>query len=102
MPTREDAARRERWLNERGSIGQLLGSVGKALAQGNIPMRTLFEELDPSGAAAAEKAAQAEARATSELFAQVFGDKGAHARSAFGVAQIPMGACVEIELIPEV
>ncbi|MDB5859822.1 MAG: hypothetical protein JWQ76_3511 [Ramlibacter sp.] len=38
----------------------------------------------------------------SELFSQVFGDKGAHARSAFGVAQIPMGACVEIELIAEV
>ncbi|HSV54150.1 MAG TPA: RidA family protein [Burkholderiaceae bacterium] len=37
----------------------------------------------------------------SELMAQVFGDKGAHARSAFGVAQIPMGACVEIELIAE-
>lgn len=38
----------------------------------------------------------------SELFAEVFGDRGAHARSAFGVAQIPMGACVEIELIAEV
>ena len=38
----------------------------------------------------------------SELFGQVFGDKGAHARSAFGVAQIPLGACVEIELIAEV
>ena len=39
----------------------------------------------------------------SELFAQVFGaEKGAHARSAFGVAQIPMGACVEIELIAEI
>jgi enamine deaminase RidA (YjgF/YER057c/UK114 family) len=38
----------------------------------------------------------------SELFGQVFGDKGAHARSAFGVAQIPMGCCVEIELIAEV
>jgi enamine deaminase RidA (YjgF/YER057c/UK114 family) len=38
----------------------------------------------------------------SELFGQVFGEKGAHARSAFGVAQIPMGACVEIELIAEV
>ncbi|WP_313298482.1 RidA family protein [Diaphorobacter sp.] len=37
----------------------------------------------------------------SELFAAVFGDKGAHARSAFGVAQIPFGACVEIELIAE-
>ena len=38
----------------------------------------------------------------SELIGQVFGDKGAHARSAFGVAQIPLGACVEIELIAEV
>jgi len=38
----------------------------------------------------------------SELFAAVFGERGAHARSAFGVAQIPMGACVEIELIAEV
>ncbi len=38
----------------------------------------------------------------SELFGEVFGDKGAHARSAFGVAQIPLGACVEIELIAEV
>ncbi len=38
----------------------------------------------------------------SELIGQVFGDKGAHARSAFGVAQIPLGACVEIELIAEI
>ncbi len=38
----------------------------------------------------------------SELFGEVFGAAGAHARSAFGVAQIPMGACVEIELIAEV
>ena len=38
----------------------------------------------------------------SELLGQVFGAQiGAHARSAFGVAQIPMGACVEIELIAE-
>jgi len=39
----------------------------------------------------------------SELMAEIFGsEKGAHARSAFGVAQVPMGACVEIELIAEV
>jgi len=37
----------------------------------------------------------------SELLGEVFGDAGKHARSAFGVAQIPMGACVEIELIAE-
>ena len=39
----------------------------------------------------------------SELLRDVFGpDVGSHARSAFGVAQLPMGACVEIELIAEV
>jgi enamine deaminase RidA (YjgF/YER057c/UK114 family) len=38
----------------------------------------------------------------SELLGQIFGPEvGAHARSAFGVAQIPMGACVEIEMIAE-
>jgi len=38
----------------------------------------------------------------SELFGQIFGEAGKHARSAFGVAQLPMGACVEIELIAEI
>ena len=38
----------------------------------------------------------------SELLGTVFGAAGQHARSAFGVAQIPQGACVEIELIAEV
>jgi len=42
------------------------------------------------------------ANGASELLSEVFGEKGAHARSAFGVAQIPLGACVEIELIAEV
>ena len=37
----------------------------------------------------------------SELIADLFGDREKHARSAFGVAQIPLGACVEIELIAE-
>lgn len=39
----------------------------------------------------------------SELLAEVLGpDKGPHARSAFGVAQVPLGACVEIDLVAEV
>jgi enamine deaminase RidA (YjgF/YER057c/UK114 family) len=41
------------------------------------------------------------ANGASELFVEVFGEKGPHARSAFGVAQIPLGSCVEIELIAE-
>lgn len=38
----------------------------------------------------------------SELIAEVFGSTvGSHARSAFGVIQLPLGACVEIEMIVE-
>jgi len=42
------------------------------------------------------------ANGASELMVEVFGERGKHARSAFGVAQIPFGSCVEIELIAEV
>lgn len=38
----------------------------------------------------------------SELLADVFGPKGRHARSAFGVAQIPTGSCMEMEMIVEI
>jgi enamine deaminase RidA (YjgF/YER057c/UK114 family) len=41
------------------------------------------------------------ANGASELLKSVFGERGAHARSAFGVAQLPFGASVEIELIAE-
>ena len=42
------------------------------------------------------------ANGASELFVEIFGpESGSHARSAFGIAQIPLGACVEIELIAE-
>jgi len=38
----------------------------------------------------------------SELFGAVFGDAGRHARSAIGVAELPLGAPVEVEMIVEV
>lgn len=38
----------------------------------------------------------------SELLGEVLGAAGQHARSAFGVAQLPMGAAVEIELIAQI
>lgn len=38
----------------------------------------------------------------SNLLAEVFGDSGAHARSAVGVAELPLDAPVEVELIVEV
>jgi enamine deaminase RidA (YjgF/YER057c/UK114 family) len=42
------------------------------------------------------------ANGASELFAEIFGDIGMHVRCAFGVAQVPFGSCVEIDLIAEV
>lgn len=41
------------------------------------------------------------ANGASELLLDVFGEAGTHARTAFGVAQIPFGACVEIDLVAE-
>ncbi|MGA7929597.1 MAG: RidA family protein [Candidatus Sulfotelmatobacter sp.] len=41
------------------------------------------------------------ANGASELFGEVFGEIGMHVRSAFGVAQVPFGSCVEIELVVE-
>lgn len=38
----------------------------------------------------------------SDLLAEVFGDDGTHARSAVGVAELPLNAPVEVELIVEV
>src|SRR5580700_5346516 len=42
------------------------------------------------------------ANGASELLGEVLGSSGPHARSAIGVAQLPLGSCVEIELIAEV
>jgi enamine deaminase RidA (YjgF/YER057c/UK114 family) len=42
------------------------------------------------------------ANGASELFEAILGDKGRHVRAAFGVAQIPFGSCVEIDLIAEI
>ena len=41
------------------------------------------------------------ANGASEFFLEVFGERGAHARTAFGVAQTPFGSCIEIEMVVE-
>ena len=38
----------------------------------------------------------------SELLVQVLGERGIHSRSAVSVAQVPFGACVEIDMIAEI
>ncbi|HRD82651.1 MAG TPA: RidA family protein, partial [Saprospiraceae bacterium] len=38
----------------------------------------------------------------SDLMVAVFGDKGKHARSAVGMSSLPLGMCVEVEMIVEI
>ena len=42
------------------------------------------------------------ANGATDLLSQLYGDAGAHARSAVGLAALPNGACIEIEMILEV
>jgi enamine deaminase RidA (YjgF/YER057c/UK114 family) len=42
------------------------------------------------------------ANGASELFVEIFGERGKHTRAAFGVAQVPFGSCVEIDLVAEI
>lgn len=49
VPDAKEALRRERWLEERRGIGELLLGVGKALAKGDIPFREAARELDIFG-----------------------------------------------------
>ena len=42
------------------------------------------------------------ANGATDLLSQLYGDAGAHARSAVGMASLPNGACIEIEMILEI
>jgi hypothetical protein len=56
VPDAAEALRRERWLEEKGSIGNLLAGVGKALASGDIPVGAAFKEADVFGTHRAREA----------------------------------------------
>jgi hypothetical protein len=66
VPTRDEAKAREKWLNERGSVGQLLTGVATSLLRGNVPFAQVWEEVDPFGSAAAKKEAEAEKTAVAQ------------------------------------
>lgn len=70
VPTRDEAAAREKWLNERGSVGQLLTGVATSLARGNVPFAQVWEEVDPFGATEAKREAAAETKAVAERLAR--------------------------------
>ncbi len=78
----------------------LLGTLEAAVGLGNVKRIVKLMSLVNSTGDFTEH--HLVTNGASELLVEIFGDAGKHARSAFGVAQIPMGACVEIEMIAEV
>jgi enamine deaminase RidA (YjgF/YER057c/UK114 family) len=85
----------------RGIAIELLGALHAATSNLNSITR-IVKLLVLVNSAPAFTEPHVVANGASELFNEVFGDRGPHARSAIGVAQLPLGACVEIELIAEV
>jgi enamine deaminase RidA (YjgF/YER057c/UK114 family) len=81
----------------------LLGTLAAALGGDLGKVRRIVKVMSLVNSTATFTEQHLVTNGCSNLLADVFGPEiGAHARSAFGVAQVPMGACVEIELIAEV
>jgi len=73
-----------------------------AATGGNLDKVKQFHKLGVFVAAGPDFTQQpAVANGASDLIVSVFGDKGKHARSAVGVASLPLGVCVEIDAIVE-
>ncbi|HWX53045.1 MAG TPA: RidA family protein [Verrucomicrobiae bacterium] len=85
----------------RGIAIELMGTLHAALGDLNKITR-IVKLLVLVNSASSFTEQHLVANGASELFKEVFGDAGAHARSAVGMAQLPMGSCVEIEMIVEV
>ena len=78
-------------------LGTLRGALGDLEKVRRILKLLVLVNSDPSFTEQ-----HSVANGASELLVEVFGDEGKHARAAFGVAQIPFGSCVEIDLVAEV
>ena len=76
VPDAAEALRRERWLEERGSIRNLLAGVGKAAVAGNIPVGDAFKEADVFGTHRAREAREKEQAQVSEALAREAIDAG--------------------------
>jgi len=89
----EDAAEEARYCAI-NALAQLRAAAGSLNAVERILKLTVF--------VASSEGFHAQplvANGASELFQSVFGDEGRHARSAVGVAELPLGAPVEVEVI---
>lgn len=108
-------------LPETGQVGELVGLVAperaKALARfcalnAIAAIRSVVGDLDRVerivkvvGFVASDPSFTGQpgvVNGASELFAEVFGDAGVHARSAVGVVALPLGAPVEVEVVAHV
>ena len=108
-------------LPETGVVGELVGLVSAEVAHrlagvcalnAIAAIRSVVGELDRverivkvTGFVASDPSftgQPAVVNGASELFGKVFGDAGVHARSAVGVAALPLGAPVEVEVIAHV
>jgi enamine deaminase RidA (YjgF/YER057c/UK114 family) len=78
-------------------LGTLQGAVGDLENVRRILKLMVLVNSDPSFTEQ-----HLVANGASEFLVEVFGDKGEHARAAYGVSQIPFGSCVEIDLVVEV
>ena len=86
----------------RGVAVDLLGTLQAAVGGDLAKVRRIVKLLSLVNSAPTFTEHHLVTNGASELLVQVLGpETGSHARSAFGVAQLPMGACVEIELIAE-
>ncbi|MFN0185400.1 MAG: RidA family protein [Aquabacterium sp.] len=86
----------------RGIAVDLMGTLSAALGGDLGRVKRIVKLLALVNSAPTFTEHHLVANGCSELLGEVFGAAGSHARSAFGVAQIPLGACVEVELIAEV
>ena len=87
----------------RGVAIDLLGTLNAAVGGDLERVKRIVKLLSLVNSASTYTEHHLVTNGASELIGQVFGpERGAHARSAFGVVQLPMGACVEIELIAEI
>ncbi len=78
-------------------LSQVVHSAGLDLTKVRVLKLTVFVELNPEFSEH-----HLVANGASNLIVGVLGDKGRHARSAIGMAALPLGAAVEVEGIVEV
>lgn len=94
--SQDEAVEEARWCAI-NALAQLRAAAGGSLdGVERIVKLTVFVASAPDF-----RAQPLVANGASDLFVEVFGEAGRHARSAVGVAELPIGAAVEVELVAE-